>query len=101
MIDTFPVLILIHFTNIFPTKKYLELFSKKYLRSILVALSLSQGSQLQASRIMSNSKMISNPQESIPDVKSKYVVIKDQVTSIDLNDDQWSTEVRLFVFVIY
>lgn len=40
---------------------------------------------------------ILNPQELIPDVKSKYVVIKDKITSIDLNEDEWATEVRVII----
>ena len=41
---------------------------------------------------------ILNPQEEIPDVLSKYTVIKDRVEAIDLNEDSWSTDYYVIFF---
>jgi len=42
---------------------------------------------------------ILNPQEEIPDVLSKYTVIKDRVEAIDLNEDSWSTAYSVVFFL--
>ena len=41
---------------------------------------------------------ILNPQEEVPDVISKYTVIKDKVEAIDLNEDRWSTDYYVVFF---
>ena len=41
---------------------------------------------------------ILNPQEFIPDVQSKYTVIKDEIQPIDLNEDSWSMDYFVIFF---
>ena len=41
---------------------------------------------------------ILNPQEKIPDVHSKYTIIKDQIHPIDLNEDSWSMDYFVIFF---
>ena len=41
---------------------------------------------------------ILNPQEKIPDVQSKYTIVKDQIHPIDLNEDSWSMDYFVIFF---
>ena len=41
---------------------------------------------------------ILNPQDEIPDVMSKYTVIKDKVEGIDLNENNWSNNYYVIFF---
>ena len=41
---------------------------------------------------------ILNPQDEIPDVMSKYTVIRDKVEAIDLNEKNWSNDYYVIFF---
>ena len=41
---------------------------------------------------------ILNPQDKIPDVASKFTVVKDEIAPIDLNEDEWSKDYFVMFF---
>ena len=47
---------------------------------------------------MEENHSILNPQDKIPDVTSKFTVIKDVIAPIDLNEDEWSKEYFVLFF---
>ena len=48
--------------------------------------------------VMDTNFAILNPQDKIPDVASKFTVVKDEISPIDLNEDEWSKEYFVIFF---
>ena len=61
-------------------------------------LSSNIDSEKQTPKVMDENFAILNPQNKIPDVASKFTVVKDEIVPIDLNEDKWSKDYFVMFF---
>ena len=52
----------------------------------------------QTTTVMDTNFAILNPQDKIPDVASKFTIVKDEIVPIDLNEDEWSKDYFVMFF---